>query len=154
MKGCAGPVEATPTPRHRHPGDLEPADSGSIECAVSSAEEIDDELESARRTFGRIMPLTWVSHSDRELMTTVEFLLRKILDTSGTPHGSRGILPIDAQTLSNVVAEEIAQNVADHSGRTWGLMCAWSVSSEFWERLGTQSRIEKFAEQFLKPEAE
>ncbi len=36
MKGCAGPVEATPTPRHRHPGDLEPADSGGIECAVSN----------------------------------------------------------------------------------------------------------------------
>jgi len=28
-------MEATPTPRHRHPGDLEPADSGGIECAVS-----------------------------------------------------------------------------------------------------------------------
>jgi len=35
MKGCAEPVEATSTPRHRHPGDLEPADSGGIECAVS-----------------------------------------------------------------------------------------------------------------------
>ena len=29
-------MEATPTPRHRHPGDLEPADSGGIECAVSN----------------------------------------------------------------------------------------------------------------------
>jgi len=37
MKGCAEPVEAAPTPRHRHPGDLEPADSGGIECAVSNA---------------------------------------------------------------------------------------------------------------------
>ncbi len=118
------------------------------------ADEIDEELESARRTFGRIMPLTWVAHSDRALMDAVESLLGKILDTSGTSHGSRGILPLDAQTLSNVVAEEIAQNVADHSGRTWGLMCAWSVSGEFWEKLGTQGRIEKFAEQFLKPEAE
>ena len=31
-------MEATPTPRHRHPGDLEPADSGGIECAVSNAQ--------------------------------------------------------------------------------------------------------------------
>ena len=37
-KACAGPVEAAPTPRHRHPGDLEPADSGGNECAVSSGQ--------------------------------------------------------------------------------------------------------------------
>jgi len=34
-KGCAEPVEAESTPRHRHPGDLEPAASGGIECAAS-----------------------------------------------------------------------------------------------------------------------
>lgn len=119
-----------------------------------SADELEDELDSAKRTYGRIMPLTWVCHSDRSRMATVEFLLGKILDTSGTPHGSRGILPLDAQTLSNVVAEEIAQNVKDHSGRTWGLMCAWSVSGEFWEKLGTGSGVEMFSTQFLEPEAE
>ena len=37
-KACAGPVEAAPTPRHRHRGDLEPAHSGGIECAVSSGQ--------------------------------------------------------------------------------------------------------------------
>ena len=38
VRGCAEPVKATSTPRHRHPGDLEPADSGSNECAVSTRE--------------------------------------------------------------------------------------------------------------------
>jgi DNA repair protein RadC len=41
-------VEATPTPRHRHPGDLEPADSGGIECAVSTLA-----LASPREVFQR-----------------------------------------------------------------------------------------------------
>ena len=40
VRGCAEAVEATTAPRHRHPGDLEPADSGGIERAVSNKVEL------------------------------------------------------------------------------------------------------------------
>jgi len=71
MKGCAGPVEATSMPRHRHPGDLEPADYGGIEYAVSKWQQTERlSVETTSQPTNRALPAGLQFEDTRPLQIT------------------------------------------------------------------------------------
>lgn len=100
-------------------------------CNAVTADEVRSRLP---RSYSHVAPLTWLSHSDRSSLVEFANLLTGIMRRWANL-GRTGLLLLDADTLTNVLLEEMTENTVAHSGHSWTLAAAWSADSSFWKRM-------------------
>ena len=82
-------------------------------------QEYDPETSPLYRFF---FPLTWLSTTAPDQLGSISAFLASVIGAR-----DRGIEPLDADSIKNVILYELVQNVVEHAqGTEWALVAAWA----------------------------
>jgi len=124
----------------------------NYESDTTNSPSGDNEPEPDDDSFAykRVVPLTWLSSTNFDDLNNYGTMIASIIG-GATAVDRPGIERLDAKAVSNVILNEIVENVTEHAKETsWALLAAWSGGKDFWQKLSAiPNALHRYVDGFL-----